>query len=157
MKTDKISFGTKPQIGDMSASISLPKYKKVLTDAIYDTFTKWKENGINDEISFCFGPNIKAKKRTTDVLNIDYFTKNDSTGKLDYQSSINLSPRTLEKKSKKELIVFFEAIYSQLQKSNKKVQGYGCSYGMHTKITKAHQENIDKLLSEFGFDDWGCA
>jgi hypothetical protein len=62
MKTDKVSFGTRPLIGDIVATKGLPKYKQKLTEGIFDAFEKLSKNGIDDQFSINIGPKRGAKK-----------------------------------------------------------------------------------------------
>lgn len=65
MKTDKISFGTKPQIGDIAASCALSKYKKVLTDGLFDAFEKLSKKNISKFIIDSYEKLTKSDKKTT--------------------------------------------------------------------------------------------
>lgn len=155
MKTDKISFGTKPQIGCISVENGLTKYKKKLSYGILDAFTKLSANGVDDMLVINVKRDTKAKRPTTDILELAYFTDKD------FKSSTILSPKGLQKLNAKAISKKIQTIYKYLTRSNQKEETHG-SYpemlltGMK-KLSIQHKKALTKLKNSFGFDDWTCA
>lgn len=158
MKTDKVSFGTKPMIGYMSGTNGLLKCRESLSTNLFHAFKTLSKNGIDDQLAFNFGIKHGAKKKTTDTLEILYFAK-DEQKPTDYiyKSSMAFSPKTLEKLSKKKLIALVLDTYEKLKKSTDKSNSGG-GYPMGCpRVSKRHENKIKALIDSFGFDDWTCA
>lgn len=115
MKTDKISFGTKPSIGYISAQSGLPKYSDRLTQGIYNAFYELSHNGINDQFIINIKPKPKAKNPLTDHIELLYFNSQNT-----YQSSITLSPRNLARLEINEISKKLVDSYKLLKQSTKK-------------------------------------
>lgn len=147
MKTDKISFGTKPSIGVFMADVGLRKYNEKLTEGILDAFEKLSKNGINDELNLHLGVNgtqkqmgqIKVSQRSyqkfkrnllkNKLINptVDIPKKffNDilqlsykPEGQIKSQSSKVLYPKKLEKLSKENISKLILETYEKLKISN---------------------------------------
>lgn len=142
MKTDKISFGTNPYIFDTGAYKGLPKYKKTLTEGIIDAFVKLSHNNTDDKLFLNIMPKFGAKRPTTDIIEISYHPiMNEAC-----QSSIVISPKSLEKKSKKHISKLLINIYEELKKSNQQIKTSGGDIsGTPKKISKKHSKLLDKL------------
>lgn len=177
MKTDKISFGTKPYIGDYMAEVGLPKYKKALTEGILDAFEKLAKNGVNDVLSLHLGVNGKQKdlgrvrvylnndkshniigipeKFYNDVLQLSYMPE----GATEYQSSTTLNPKIWGNFPKKFISKLIINTYKKLTKSNKNNEiATGIPYqkpGKKLYTSEAHQQKINELVDKFGSDDSG--
>jgi len=156
MKTDKISFGTKPLIGDFSARVGLPKYKKTLTDGIFDAFQQLTKNNVDDELALSFGIKPVSKSTYCDVLDLSYFKKEDGdkTGMF-FKSSIGFSLASLENLSRKNITKLILQSYELLTQSKAK-SGVISAIPIQKseiKISQAHKDSIDKLLNEFSYDD----
>lgn len=152
MKTDKISFGTTPLIGNIAARNGLPKYKKGLADGIFDAFQKLATNNINDKLYIRLGIKKGAKKVSTDALEISYYPNRTQKST---KSSFAFSPKTLEKFSKKRISNLILETYEKLKISNKEtdaVSDYPCPSSK--KISNIHSKKINELLDAFGIDDW---
>lgn len=156
MKTDKISFGTNPRIGEMSANIALPKYSNKLTEGIIDAFTKLAKNDINDELIINIGRKRDAIRPTTDVLELSYWAKKpDSGSESTFISSTSFSPKTLSKMTTKSISELILKTYEGLKNSPKKTNLVAYyPQASKTKTTAFQQERINVLLDKFGFDDF---
>lgn len=142
MKTDKISFGTNPYIFENGVDKGLPKYRETLTAGILDAFEKLSNNSIDDKLYLNIMPKFGAKKPTTDVIEISYHPIMSQA----CQSSILMSPKSLEKKSKKHISKLLTNIYEELKKSNKQTKTSGGDIsGTPKKISKKHLKLLDKL------------
>lgn len=142
MKTDKISFGTTPYIFETGANKGLPKYREALTAGILDSFEKLSHNNIDDKLYLNIMPKFGAKKPTTDVIEISYHPIMSET----CQSSIVISPKSLEKKSEKYISKLLINLYEKLKKSNKQTNASGGDImGTPKKISKKHLNLLDKL------------
>lgn len=157
MKTDKISFGTNPFIGEISAKTGLPKYRKSLTNGIFDAFEKLSQNGTDDTIYIKLGPRKGAKKISTEALEISYFINNGKANPI-CKSAIAFSPKTLEKFSKYRISKLILDTYEKLKKSNKKTDAV-IDYPSRARnnISNTHLKKIGELVKLFGMDDWTCA
>lgn len=158
MKTDKVSFGTKPMIGDISGTNGLLKCRESFTTGLSYVFKTLSQNGIDDQLAFNFGIKQGAKKKTTDTLEILYFAKDENKPtEYVYKSSMAFSPKTLEKFSKKKLLALVLDTYEKLKKSTDKSNSGG-GYPMGCpRVSKRHQNKIAALINSYGFDDWTCA
>lgn len=159
MKTDKVSFGTKPLIGDMSAHNGLRKYNVKLTDGIIDAFEKLSKNNVDDKLILKIGQKTGAKKDTTDAIEIYLWVKGDNGNDFHPKSSIVFSPKTLQKFSRKSISELILNTYKKLTLSTRKANANVYSYPLKSlnKISKSHEAKIEDLTDKFGFDDWTCA
>ena len=141
MKSDKVSFGTRPEVGYYRAINGLPKYSKKLTLGLLDAFEKLSANGVEDHLFMGMSPKHGAKNLTTDVIELCYYTKPNS-----YQSITAFSPKTLAKRSVREISEFIISTYEELKKSNKKVVlGRGFPISDRVKAGKEHWQKILEL------------
>jgi hypothetical protein len=149
MKIDKISFGTRPQIGELQAKLGLPKYNINLTTGILEAFDKLSLNRINDTINVLIYPRFKNQKITnTDFLQLSYSNRRDKRG---FSNIFN--PEKIQKLSKKEVSKFIINGYEQLKNSNKRIENLGHSYfprGTPKIISKQHEAAITELTDKYG-------
>lgn len=159
MKTDKVSFGTTPLIGDIAARNGLRKYNVKLTDGIIDAFEKLSQNNVDDKLIINIGRKVGAKKDTTDALEISLWLKRENSPYADLKSSIVFSPKTLQRFSKKSISELILNTYKKLTQSTRKANANVYSYPLKSlnKISKSHEAKIEDLTNKFGFDDWTCA
>lgn len=159
MKTDKISFGTKPLIGDIAAHKGLRKYNARLTDGILDAFEKLSQNNVDDLLVINLGHKIGAKKDTTDALEISLWQKLKNSPCMTFKSYMVFSPRTLQKFSKKHISELILNTHKKLTKKNIETNAgvFGYPSTSSNKISAAHESKIETLTTKFGFDDWTCA
>lgn len=155
MKTDKISFGTKPVIGEISAHTGLTKYKRKITYGIYDAFQQLSKNNADDELYIIIGMSSKDKNLSSDLLELSYWNKvTEADAKTTIKSSLTLDPKYLEKLSKKVIVKKILDSYELLKGSNKQTDTIvGHPLPGENKPSKAHKEVIEKLKNEFGFGD----
>lgn len=146
MKTDNISFGTKPSIGYISAQNGLPKYSDRLAQGIYNAFSELSSNGINDQFIINIKPKPKAKNPLTDHIELLYFNPQNT-----YQSSITLSPRNLAKLQINEISRKLVDSYKLLKQSTQK-----CLLGVGYPET-ANTLESKKLIAKLSTKDTDSA
>ena len=153
MKTDKISFGTTPQIGWAMADIGLPKYKKNLTYGILDAFQKLSKNNTDDFLKIVLSPKADATTLYTDSLELHYAPN----GTVFSQSSKAFSPRALQKFSAKKISKIIIETYEKLKTSKKQADtilgATPYQKSKQSEISKAHKNKINKLVKLYSFDD----
>lgn len=148
MKTDKVSFGTRPRISEINAMSGLPKYKLALTDGILSAFEKLSQNGVDDVLELAISPKFDAKRRTTDVLKLSYL-KDKAV-----QSSVVLSPRRLQNLSPSRISKLIISAYNEMKSSKSKVISTATNaYGTPSKTPEKLASQIQVLLKKFGSDD----
>lgn len=156
-QAQQTAFGTKPYIGDYGGNLGLRKYKINLTDGLIKAFTTLTQNGVDDALYFNIGHRIGAKKLTTDTISISLYEKTPA-GKGILKSSINLSPITLQKKTKDQIAKLLLETYGKLTQSTKK-SNLRITYPTQPKgnFSKSLDEKAKYLTRTYGFDDWTCA
>lgn len=91
-----------------------------------------------------------AKRPTTDVIEICYHPLKDKI----CQNSVLISPKSLEKKSKKVISELLINTYNDLKKSKKQIKNNsGFIIGTPKKISKKHSEILNKL-KKYIYDDF---
>lgn len=149
---NKLSFGTKPLIGDNQSYRALPKYGINIANGILNAFERLSKNGIDDQLVINMGRNTSAKRIDTDILDISYWKNNE------FISSKTLSPKTLSKLSSKKISTLIMRTYKQLQASKIKENvsmDWAVQKGIK-KISKRHISQMKLLIDKFGYDDWTC-
>lgn len=153
MKTDKISFGTRPTIGCFTAELGLSKYREGLTSGILDAYEKLSKNKINDSIDIKIGVKKEGKSKYVDSLEIFYYPKYDKNVP---QSSEAFNPRELEKLTVEKISELILKTYENLKTSmtqKNTLSGMLTQHHPNEKSIKCPLDKIRKLTDIFGTDD----
>jgi len=152
MKTDKISFGTKPHIDYIAAKAALPKYQQNLTEGIINAFKNLAKNKNNNNLYLNIGIKQDLKNLETDTLELSYWIKDEKSPiGISLQSTINLNPNRLEGLSPRKIKNILLKADEKLKNSNKKtdlITGYQ-SYKKKEHPQK-HIQRINYLTDKFG-------
>lgn len=151
MKTDKISFGTRPTIGKQLAKQGISKYGENLAEGITKTFTKLLENGTDDFVDIKLGKRIGIKNKGKDSLVLCYYSEDTYIP----QSSKAFNPEALAKQTPEKISTIFFKTYEKLKKSTKIASTTPLSYHSQNeqKVTKPLSTKIEQLIDSFGEDD----
>lgn len=153
-KTGKVSFCSMPLTTNSSVWTALPKYSKSLAAGIIDTFETLANNGADDKVAIVLGHKHGARKHTTDVLSVVYYSKYNS---LQEQSSASFSPRKLERLSKENLSKLFLDTYEKLKTSTEKaILSDDYLVSNPRDVSNSHMELLNKL-DKYAIDDMGFA
>lgn len=153
-KAGKVSFCSMPLTTNSSVWTALPKYRKSLAAGILDTFETLTKNGVDDKVVIVLGHKPGARKHTTDVLSVVYYSKYNS---MQEKSSVSFSPRKLERLSKENLSKLFMDTYEKLKTSTEKAIPSDYYLVANPKdLTNSHMELLNKL-DKYSIDDMGFA
>jgi hypothetical protein len=154
MKTDKISFGTRPYIGWFMADSGLPKYNEKLAGGILNAFETLAKNGVDDEFYIHLGMKDGAKSKYIDVLQLSHKSK----GKAESSTALNPDSWVFKLLPEKYISKIILNNYKKLTTSTKQKNVASDipfqNPDSEISISKTHQEKITKLIKKFGLDDY---